>query len=270
MKELQIKISCIIPTCNRGELLWQAIRSVLTQTKEPAEILVVNNGLEPVNLPPELAQHVAVYEIVRFAGAAQARNFGASLARGDYLAFLDDDDLWEASYLAKVEQAIYSGAKCTVARLDKLEGGNVQPFKNAHGKLSLNNLLVYNPGITGSNLAVAKEVFLKIGGFDPKLPPSEDKGLLVEFLKAGIAITALPEAQAIVRVHGGIRLSDAKRLAGGVFEFTRKYQSLMSWKQYLMNWLKIYRSRHDTGQTLAFFPFAFLYVLFRILKVWQR
>ena len=262
------KISCIIPTCNRGELLSQAIRSVLAQTREPAEILVVNNGSEPVNLLPELAQRVAVYEIVRFAGAAQARNFGAVMAKGHYLAFLDDDDLWEVSYLAKVEQAINSGAKCTVARLDKLEGGKVLPFKNAHGKLSLNNLLVYNPGITGSNLAIAKEAFLEVGGFDPKLPPSEDKGLLVELLKAGIAITPLPEAQAIVRVHDGIRLSDAKRLAEGAFEFTRKYQSLMSWKQYLMNWLKIYRCRHEAGQALSFFPFVFLYILFRILKVW--
>jgi len=120
-----MRISCIIPTCNRNDFLVEAINSVLDQSMPPDEILVINNGSDGVNLPDNILQKINVYDLVPFAGVSQARNFGASIAKSDYLAFLDDDDLWCNYYLEKASTAIKNGAECVVSRLDKIES----PFK---------------------------------------------------------------------------------------------------------------------------------------------
>ena len=259
----KILISCVIPTCDRPQFLVEAVQSVLRQTVKPCEIIIVNNGKEIVQLPQEITSRVKIYNLPRYVGAAQARNFGAFLATGQYLAFLDDDDLWAVEYLAKVAAAAAEGARCIISRLDQLRGGKVEIFKNAHGKITLTHLLIYNPGITGSNLVIARELFFAVGGFDPKLPPSEDKSLVIEVLNLGNKVTTLPDSQAIIRFHTLSRLSDAVRLAEGVCQFTRKYGRLMTRKQYLGNWLKIYRHRYEAGQSWAFVPFVCLYVLDR-------
>jgi len=58
-----MKISCIIPTCDRPEFLIEAINSVLKQTLLPAEIIIVNNGRGPLNLPPQIAEEVKIHDI---------------------------------------------------------------------------------------------------------------------------------------------------------------------------------------------------------------
>jgi len=154
-----MKISCVIPTCNRNDLLTEAIRSVLQQTRKPDEIIVVNNGSGDVALPADINSQVTVLTMMPFAGVAQARNFGATNASGDFVAFLDDDDLWSKNYLENIETAINRGAQIIISRLDKYVDGQILAFKQAHGKITLDRLLVYNPGITGSNTVIARAVF---------------------------------------------------------------------------------------------------------------
>lgn len=260
-------ISTIIPTCDRQDYLQQALESVLSQTVKPLEIIIVNNGKEQLQLPVELAAKAKIYNILPYAGAAQARNFGASVAAGDYLAFLDDDDLWEEKYLEKVSKALATGAECVISRLDELQDGQVSLYKNAHGKITFPNLFVYNPGVTGSNLVVSRKLFFAVSGFDPKLPPSEDKGLLIEILRRGHKVATLPSSQAIIRVHPHSRHSDdAARLAEGINQFTRKYGKLMTRKQLLRNWLKVYRYRYKGGSKKALLVYIPLYFLFRLMK----
>jgi len=273
-----MKISCIIPTCDRQEFLIETIKSVLNQSVKPMEIIIVNNGKDKIILPDELVKEINIYNIIHYAGAAQARNFGASVAQGDYLAFLDDDDLWSQDYLKNVSMAIEQGALCIVSRLDKLEDGKVLGLKNTHGKLSINKILLLNPGITGSNIVVAKEIFLQIGGFDPKLPPSEDKSLVLEILLANKDVKTLPDNQAIIRMHNKTRLSSsANKMAEGIYQFTLKYSKLMNKKQYLENWLKIFKYRYEAGNKKAFIPFVILYltnrpdrIIPKLIKLWKK
>jgi len=247
-----MKISCIIPTCDRPEFLIEAINSVLKQTLLPAEIIIVNNGRGPLNLPPQIAEEVKIHDIAPYVGAAQARNFGASVAIGDYLAFLDDDDLWSAAYLENVSQAIAKGAVCLISRLDMLIDGKIVPGKNAHGKITLDKLLVQNPGTGGPNTVISKKLFFAVGGYDPKLPTSEDKSLIIELIKRGEKITTLPDNQVIARYHKATsRLSDDKNIAEGIYQFTKKYSSLMNKKQYFYNWYKIFYHRYKSGDVLA-------------------
>ncbi len=265
MSDAGIKISCIIPTFDRPEFLSSAVKSALAQSYPAFEIIAVNNGKTPVSLEPAIGGKVTVFNIPVRAGVAQARNFGATVAMGSVLAFLDDDDLWNPDYLKNVAWAFKSGSRIAVSRLDRLEGGKVLPWKNAHNRVTLNNILVYNPGITGTNLAIAREIFFQLGGFDPKLPPSEDKSLVLEALLTKISVTTLPENQAIQRIHGGERLIDSRKMAEGIFQFLKKYRKLMTRKQALRNWIKVYRYRSASGDKKAWIPFVAYYILLKLI-----
>lgn len=261
-----MKIAAIIPTCDRSEMLAECLASVFAQTRLPDEVIVVNNGREAAKLSGEFAGKTKVYDIVPYAGVAQARNFGASMAASEIIAFLDDDDCWAPDYLQNVEAAFAKGADCAVSRLDQFKDGKVLPYKNAAGKLDKEHILVYNPGITGTNTAVRKVVFFAARGYDPKLPPSEDKSLVLELLLQNRRVVALPQNQAIIREHAAVRLTQAAKIAEGIYQFVRKYGRHMNRRQRLQNWLKIYRYRFDSGRKSAFVPFVVLYIITRFLK----
>jgi len=96
------QVSVIIPVRDGERYLSQAIESVLSQTHPPVEVIVVDNGSSDQSR--QIAQRFggAVQVLDEPApGAARARNAGIRVARGELMAFLDADDLWEASKLAR-------------------------------------------------------------------------------------------------------------------------------------------------------------------------
>jgi glycosyltransferase involved in cell wall biosynthesis len=242
----------------------EAILSVIKQSFKPYEIIVVNNGKRKICLPSDLHPSVSIYDIMQYAGVSQARNFGALLSRGDFLAFLDDDDLWNPKYLENVAAVIARGASCVISRIDKLEEGRILPFKNPYGKCNIQNILTLNPGITGSNVTVSKEIFFEVGGYDPKLTPSEDKALILELLKKKIDIEVLPDNQAILRMHEGERLTSDYRMSQGIYQFTQKYASLMNRQQYLFNWVKIHKHKYLAGNRISFLQYFLLAILYKL------
>lgn len=89
------KISVIIPFYNGKEWLEEALGSVLSQTLEPYEIIIVNDGaIENIDDLVEKYQDKIIYIKQENRGAANARNNGIKHSSGDYIAFLDSDDLW--------------------------------------------------------------------------------------------------------------------------------------------------------------------------------
>jgi len=97
-------VSVIITTYNREKYLQTAIESVVTQTYSPIEIVVVDDG-STVNYAESICSKYANcnYSYKSNGGLSSARNFGISVARGDYIAFLDDDDFWR---LDKIEKQV--------------------------------------------------------------------------------------------------------------------------------------------------------------------
>jgi len=96
------RISCIVPAFNGARYLGEALDSILAQTYRPIEIIVADDGSTD-----ETADIAARYgEAVRFvaqatAGPAATRNLGVRAAQGDFVAFLDADDLWHPEKLAR-------------------------------------------------------------------------------------------------------------------------------------------------------------------------
>jgi glycosyltransferase involved in cell wall biosynthesis len=101
---MQPNVSVVIPTYNRSKLLRKTVQSVLDQSFKDYEILVVNNSstddtkemLESLGDP-----RIRVLDILNQGVIAKSRNLGMRNARGEYIAFLDDDDLWLSEKLEK-------------------------------------------------------------------------------------------------------------------------------------------------------------------------
>lgn len=253
MKNDNPLITVVIPTLNtRPEFLRQALDAVAGQTYRPCEVIIVNNGIGDLQLT-DFPLPIRHFKTVYRAGVAQARNIGVSLANTAYVAFLDDDDLWAPDYLQCMVRRIEDESPdCLIARLDQLIDGKVLPYKNATGLLTKDIILVRNPGITGSPLVVKKDAFLKAGGYNPKLPPSEDKALVLEFLRQGLRVVTVPQCQAILRQHGkGDRLTESRSMAEGIYQFYRHYKKEMNLNQKAFNLLKIHKYRWESERSLV-------------------
>ncbi|MGA2565115.1 MAG: glycosyltransferase family A protein, partial [Steroidobacteraceae bacterium] len=104
-------ISCIVPVFNGARFLGEALDSILAQTLPPTEIIVVDDG--SIDATAEVAAAYAPrVSVVRQAnaGPASARNRGIDLATGEFISFLDADDLWHKEKLARQMQALIADA----------------------------------------------------------------------------------------------------------------------------------------------------------------
>jgi glycosyltransferase involved in cell wall biosynthesis len=133
-------LSVVIPTYNRAQWLRVAISSALQQTHPPLEILVVDDGSTD-NTKEVCAQLGSPVRHIpqEHAGAAVARNRGVAEARGDYIAFLDSDDLWEPTKLEihiavhrAVPQAEWSVSDCLMIDLEGRALPQPQGFTRAY------------------------------------------------------------------------------------------------------------------------------------------
>ena len=121
------EVSVIIPTRNRSKLLELSLRSVLWQRSVDFETIVVDDGStdDTPRMLRSLGDRIRVFRHERSQGVSAARNRGIAEARGEWVAFLDDDDLWAPDKLELQLQALrrddrrwaYAGAvEITVAR----------------------------------------------------------------------------------------------------------------------------------------------------------
>lgn len=172
---MDLTVSVIIPTFNRREALMRAVRSCLEQTHPVTEILVCDDGSTDGSRESIVAlasDRVRWVEGERAGRPAPARNRGLRAARGEWMAFLDDDDAWFPEKLAvQFARLASSGtyAVCTNAeRIVPGAGSKGTYFNHASKLLSFVDLLAENKVISSSLLA-KKELLMKAGGF-PEAP----------------------------------------------------------------------------------------------------
>ena len=203
-------ITVIIPTCDRpAEFLREAIDSVLAQTLPPSEVIVVDNGTRDAD-PAALPDGVTLYRLPPRVGPSRARNFGAAMAKGTHLAFLDDDDWWENSFLEKCSKVLLSQElDCVYSGVHSYSNGlkTIKYTPNVED-LTVHKLLKRNTGASGSNFFICKEVFWKIGGFDEKLKISEDRDLGIRLLLSHTKLGFCDKTYVTVREHSGDRLTN--------------------------------------------------------------
>ncbi|HEY9280786.1 MAG TPA: glycosyltransferase family 2 protein [Eoetvoesiella sp.] len=222
-----LKISVVIPTADRPAMLVASVTSALAQSLQPFEVLVVDNGRSAVD-QSILPETVRVLRTPPRIGPGKARNHGAQEARGDVIAFLDDDDLWQGDYLEKVAQRFLElEADVVVGQLmRRLPDDTLQAYKLMPDSAAGQRSVFYsNPGVVGSNFNIKRQLFLDFAGFDETMPSSEDRDLLARLLIAGKRLASQPQAIAISCDHAGERAHH--NIVTGNWLFIRKHWRAM-------------------------------------------
>jgi glycosyltransferase involved in cell wall biosynthesis len=177
---MEIKVSVIIPTLNRRELITRALDSVVSQTYPIHEIIIVDNGSTD-NTIPMLSENYPFVKILKEKrlGVSSARNAGIHAAKGDWLALLDSDDAWHTT---KIERQLdcYSsiGKDYRLIHTSEIwyKNGKLLNQKKTHKKLGGNifSECVRLCCISPSSSLIRRDIFSDVGYFDEELPACED------------------------------------------------------------------------------------------------
>jgi glycosyltransferase involved in cell wall biosynthesis len=175
-------VSVIIPTYNRRAMVDEAIGSVLAQSYKAFELIVVDDGSQD-GTADQLAKYGSSLQLVSREknGVAAARNYGVSIAKGRYVAFLDSDDLWAPKKLEIQTAFMEQHPEFQICQTQEIwirHGARVNP-KAKHQKpsgdvfrRSLELCLV-----SASAAMMRTELFSRVGGFDESFPVCEDYDL---------------------------------------------------------------------------------------------
>jgi glycosyltransferase involved in cell wall biosynthesis len=178
---MEARISIVIVTYNRPLLVQQTVLSLLNQSVQPFEILVIDDGSNP---PLRITADFQNFKLIRFdkeKGLSNSRNFGINAAKGEYVAFLDDDTVVSQHWLEAVQKGIASGGDVLGGPLRPLYKANPPSWwteKDFGYMAGVGN--IYGKRIWGANMIFKKNVFYKIGFFDSRLGRKKGKLLSCE------------------------------------------------------------------------------------------
>src|SRR5579885_2038283 len=194
-------VSVIIPTVRRRRRLWQALISVCRQTYSQVEVIVINDGGEPLE---EIIGHfenmcsdcpIRYVPLPSNHGLAHARNIGISNASGSIIALLDDDDQFRPTHLSRLVHILQTQQPQTVLVYDdvliQVESGtedDPDPRIIATCKFGLpydEKMFNQDDYIVPSSTVFWRHAFEAVGGFDENLPLCEDWDFLLRLRERG-------------------------------------------------------------------------------------
>lgn len=181
--EMYSTVSVVIPTYNYGRFIAEAIESALAQTYTIAEIIVVDDGStdETEDVVRRFGEKVR-YIKQQNAGVCAARNIGVESSTGDFIAFLDADDIWLSNKIEKqvakfAEDMEFGLVHCGMREFDNATGVTIrQHLEGGEGWVADDLLLWEKPVVIGpgGSLLVRRDVINAVGGFDTDINVGED------------------------------------------------------------------------------------------------
>lgn len=197
--------SVVIPAYNAAATLRSTVASIQAQTDQDFEIVIIDDGSTDETLKVMLDLGVMDWRIRLVSqpnsGVSATRNYGVSLAKGKLIAFLDADDQWDADKLAR-HRAMHARHLSLTASFATVEFAPERGGKLARGRtfssvpsgyLDLSDVLVENVVCTTSNLVIARDAFVALGGFDETMRYAEDQELLARIIADGGMILGIDE-----------------------------------------------------------------------------
>lgn len=222
--------SVIIPAYLAEATIGETLDSLLAQTFGDFEAIVLDDASP--DRTAAIVEAYAAYDrrirLVRLekCGPSRARNLGVEQAQGEWIAFLDADDLWAPHKLAALAAAAARpGAPAALYgrtaffRDDPAAARTVSPVKSA--ALTPLDLLRENAVCTLSNLAVERAAFMAVGGFDPKIVHGEDVEFMMRLSARGGRIEAIDDVLVFYRASdSGLSANLAAMRAGWLAALT--------------------------------------------------
>jgi len=190
-----LMFSVVIPAYNCARYLAQALESVFSQTEPAGEIIIVDDG--STDNTKEVAASFAgriKYIYQENAGPAAARNRGVEDAKGEWIAFLDGDDAWLPWRISVAAKLIANnpGAVLFCGRWVDISADPQPPCASDLNKirvLSLRELAESNP-VGTSTVIMRRDIFMRLGGFDPVFRGLEDYDLWMRAAKDHLLVYA--------------------------------------------------------------------------------
>jgi glycosyltransferase involved in cell wall biosynthesis len=206
-------ISVVVPAYNAEHTILETVDSVLKQTFTDFELIVIDDG--STDQTAKLLQSIADPRLKVFSypngSASVARNRGMAHATGDYISFLDADDLWTADKLqaqlaalqAHPEAGVAYSWTCNMSPTGEAfyPGVCVTYAGNVQAQLLLSNFLA-----SGSNCLIRRDAITSVGAFDPTLEAYEDWDYYLR-LAARWPFVGVPKYQILYRQSAGGRSS---------------------------------------------------------------
>lgn len=223
-------VSVIIPTYNRAHLIERALDSVLAQTYENMDIIVVDDA--SIDDTEAVVRRYSDSRIryVRHdqnQGGSAARNSGIRLAKGEYIAFLDSDDEWVPEKVQRhldvfqthpEYHVVYSAVKNVYPdgtfRIRQHDGPEGEIF---------DQLMVRNVVGPTSAFVIKRECFARVGGFDESLPSAQDYDMWLRLAKH-YRFKRIPEPLVIYYWHGDQITKNVEAKWHGMIAILEKYK----------------------------------------------
>ncbi len=187
-------VSVVIPAYNVAPYISETLDSIFAQTFARYEVIVVNDGSPDTKeleqaLEPYLNRLIYLKQENRGAGAA--RNAGLRQARGEFVAFLDADDLWLPDYLSEQIKFIREGeydfvyADALLFGQSPLAGRTFMQIAPSNGEVTFESLVNGQCNVITSGVVARTQLILEVGMFDEQLRNSQDFELWVRLVRKG-------------------------------------------------------------------------------------
>lgn len=230
---MRADVSVVIPTHERADLVGRAIRSALSQTVPPTEVIVVDDARDPSteavvgSLTSTSTARVSYVSLEPgpSSGASASRNAGVAAAACGLIAFLDDDDWWDERYL---EQATATLARDRADAVVTPSWMVVDGAREEWAQPSTRSFASFRPGVTGSNILITRPAFDRVSGFDTGMWVMNDVDFFVRLRSRGTSIVAAQERLVFHEGRGRGHLTSAgERRARGLEHFLAVHESQM-------------------------------------------
>ena len=225
------RFSIVITCHNQAEFIADAVESALNQPYLSKEVIVVDDRSTDGSgkALAKFGDGILLEKSASNLGANRARNRGAARASGDYIVFLDGDDLLMPRALEIYDRVVESTAPALIL-------GSLDFFKGAvpavdHGQIPASiELVEYDSFLqkdrshrqSASCIVVERSVFWRANGWDAAFFPYEDYDLTLRVGYGGKTLQLLAPATVLYRVHGDNVTRDPKSIIGGVYQLMRK------------------------------------------------
>ena len=184
-KKEKTKIDIILPNYNSSQFIIRTIRSILNQTYKNWKLIIVddfsNKETKKILKKFENKKNIKIYWLKKNRGAGFCRNYAISLSSGDWITFLDQDDLYDQNRLNKIFNLINQNKRINfffhdtnyINETDQIISSHLYkyklPFPQINIKISTTLLLKYGSFIDSEAIAFKRSILNKVGKFDESL-----------------------------------------------------------------------------------------------------